>query len=62
MKRDEGVSAEDDVTRISCHVYGCPSFAGNVSSLTEQLSSLEASSAELSRNLQELQQEHSKVC
>jgi hypothetical protein len=35
--------------------------AGNVQTLTEQLSSLEASSAELDKSLKQLQEEHSKV-
>lgn len=35
--------------------------AGNVECLTEQLANLEAFSSELSRTLQELQEEHSKV-
>lgn len=43
-----------------CHIHAVK-FVGSVESLSQQLSDLEASSADLSRNLQELQQEHSKV-
>jgi hypothetical protein len=35
--------------------------AGSVQTLTEQLSSLEASSADLDNRLKQLQEEHSKV-
>lgn len=49
--------AELDLPSVVC----CCVAAGNVTELTEQLSSLEASSNELSSKLQDLQQEHSQV-
>lgn len=68
-----GVASES--AKCICAVSACVALTGhrpsqrlpsvllaeNVETLTEQLSTLEASSAELSRNLQELQQEHSKA-